>query len=116
MARYVVQGEAADNQVNAFRCQGEGLGAGPAVPYARSGVACGQREHTLGGIDADNMAGAAAGETARERAVTAPDIQYVAAGDSGQQAGEGRLLQVLLNPGNSRAFVSDRRVDVRKCS
>jgi hypothetical protein len=59
-------------------------------------VACGQREHTLGGIDAENMAGAAAGEPARECAVAAPDIQYVAAGDSGQQAGEGRLLQVLI--------------------
>jgi hypothetical protein len=92
VARYIVQREAADNQVHALGCQAEGLGAGAAVPYTRPGVAGGQGEHTPGWIDAKDMAGAPAGEPARERAITTPDIQYVTAGDSRQHPGEGLLF------------------------
>jgi len=88
----VVQGEAADNQVQAVHCQGEGLGAGATVPYGGQRGGGGQREHTPGEIDAENMAGAAAGEPARDRVVAATDNQNITARYNGQHPGQGRLF------------------------
>src|SRR5260221_11765524 len=87
---YVMQGKAADHQVQAPRRQGKNLGAGTAIPHLRLGAACGQREHPRSWGDTENTAGAPADQPPPQRATAPAPLQDAGPPPAAEQAGDCR--------------------------